>query len=184
MNDRGEKLVSVVVLIVSFGAAILAVILIGQHREETESFISNLGVFGPILVVIFYAGLAFSPIPADSLTLINGAVYGPIRGALIAWVGILTATVVEYFVGTRIGEAAEFEKIRSGLPWGLGDLPVDSVLFLLGGRLLTSAGSKIVSILSGIYRINFWRYLWTSGASTLFGYVVFTLFGTGLLQIF
>lgn len=184
MNDRGKKIVSAILFVLSFGAAILAVILIGQHREETGRFISNLGLLGPILVVVLYAGLAFSPIPADSLTLINGAVYGPLRGALIAWVGMLTATVVEYFVGTRIGKAADFEENRSNLPWGLGELPVDSVLFLLGGRLLTSAGSKIVSYLSGIYRINFWRYLWTSGASTLFGSIIFTLFGTGLLQLF
>jgi len=184
MKQQEKKWGSVIILILSFGAALLAVVLIGQNRAEMERFISGLGLVGPILVVFLYAGLAFSPIPADSLTLINGAVYGPVRGILTAWIGMLTATLVEYYVGQRIGDAAEFEKNRADLPLGLGDFPLDSILFLLGGRLLTGAGSKIVSYLSGIYRIRFRRYFWTSAVSTLFGSVLFTLVGAGLIQIF
>jgi uncharacterized membrane protein YdjX (TVP38/TMEM64 family) len=54
----------------------------------------------------------------------------------------------------------------------------------LGGRLLTSVGSKAVSYLSGIYRVPLWRYVWTSALSTLFGALVFALGGAGLLKIF
>jgi uncharacterized membrane protein YdjX (TVP38/TMEM64 family) len=94
------------------------------------------------------------------------------------------AAMVEYFVGTRIGSATEFERKREKLPFGLDELPVDSIPFLLGGRLLTSVGSKAVSYLSGIYRVPLWRYVWTSALSTLFGAVVFALGGAGLLKIF
>jgi uncharacterized membrane protein YdjX (TVP38/TMEM64 family) len=82
----------------------------------------------------------------------------------------------------RIGRAAEFEQKRKNLPFGLGNLPVDSILFLLGGRMLTGAGSKAVSYLSGIYHISLWRYLWTTSISTLFGAFAFALGGAGLLD--
>ena len=183
MDEQRNKWIAVIMLIIIFGAAILVVVMIGQNRTEIEKFISGLGVWGSIMIVVLYTVLSFSPIPADSITLINGALYGPVQGALTAWLGMLAATQVEYFVGQRIGKAADFEKKRSNLPLGLGKLPVDSVLFLLGGRMITGAGSKIVSYLSGMYQINFLRYFWTSAVATLFGPVIFALFGSGLTQI-
>jgi uncharacterized membrane protein YdjX (TVP38/TMEM64 family) len=174
----------VLLLILSFGGAVGLVVYIARHREIVEAALQSLGAAGPVISVILYSILAFSPIPADPLTLINGALYGPIWGSLVAWIGMTGAAAVEYLVGTWIGDAAEFEDKRENFPFGLGNLPVDSPWFLLGGRLLTGAGSKIVSYLSGIYRISLWRYFWTSAVSTLFGSVIFTLIGIGLINFF
>jgi uncharacterized membrane protein YdjX (TVP38/TMEM64 family) len=115
--------------------------------------------------------------------LINGAIFGPIWGGLVAWAGMIFAALVEYFIGTRIGDATEFKQRRQDLPFGLGNLPVDSIFFLLGGRLLTGVGSKAVSYLSGIYRISLWRYIWTTAASMLFGAFMIALGGAGLLNL-
>jgi uncharacterized membrane protein YdjX (TVP38/TMEM64 family) len=171
------------ILLLSFGLAIGAVIYIARHKTAVENFIRSMGIAGPLVSVGLYAVLGASPLPADPLTLINGAVFGPLWGAFIAWVGTTLAAVVEYYVGTRIANAAEFEERRDDLPFGLGDLPADSVLFLLGGRMLTGAGSKAVSFISGIYRVSLWRYLWTTALSTLLGAVLFALGGFGLLNL-
>jgi uncharacterized membrane protein YdjX (TVP38/TMEM64 family) len=109
-------------------------------------------------------------------------VYGPILGGFFAWTGMTFAAIIEYFVGKWIGDVTEFEQKRKDLPFGLGNLPVESIYFLLGGRLLTGAGSKAVSYLSGIYCIPMWRYLWTTSLSTLFGSFIFALGGAGLLK--
>jgi uncharacterized membrane protein YdjX (TVP38/TMEM64 family) len=170
--------------LLSFGTAIWLVVYIARHQATVKSLIQGLGAAGPLVSISLYAVLAVSPVPADPLTLINGAIYGPIWGGLVAWMGMTLAAVVEYFVGTRIGDAAEFEQKRKDLPLGLGDLPVDSIFFLLGGRFLTGAGSKAVSYLSGIYRISLWRYIWTTSVSTLFGAFMFALGGAGLLSFF
>lgn len=182
--DQKKRLLSWVLLSLSFGAAIALLIYIARNREAAKDFIQNLGFAGPLASILLYGTLAFSPIPADPLTLIVGGVFGPVGGGLVAWTGMTFAAMVEYFVGTRIGDAADFEQRRENLPFGLDELPVDSVAFLLGGRLLTSVGSKAVSYLSGIYRVSLWRYLWTTMLSTLFGALVFALGGAGLLKIF
>jgi uncharacterized membrane protein YdjX (TVP38/TMEM64 family) len=132
---------------------------------------------------MLYAVLGLSPIPADPLTLINGAVFGPIWGALVAWVGTTLAALVEYYIGMRIGNAAEFEKRKDELPWGLDELPVESAWFLIGGRMLTGVGSKFVSYSSGIYRVPLLRYVWTTALSMFFGAVLFALSGFGLFSI-
>jgi uncharacterized membrane protein YdjX (TVP38/TMEM64 family) len=182
--EQKNKLLSRALLLLSFGVAIGLLIYIAQNREATQAFIRSLGLVGPLACILLYGALAFSPIPADPLTLIVGGVFGPLAGGLVAWTGMTFAAMVEYFVGTRIGSAADFERRRENLPFGLDELPVDSIPFLLGGRLLTSVGSKAVSYLSGIYRVPLWRYVWTSALSTLFGALVFALGGAGLLKIF
>lgn len=182
--EKKANLATWIVLLLSFGTAIWLVIYIAHHQATVKNLIQGLGTAGPLGSILLYGILAVSPVPADPLTLINGAIYGPIWGGLIAWIGMALGAVVEYFVGTRIGDAAEFEQKRKDLPFGLGNLPVDSIFFLLGGRLLTGAGSKAVSYLSGIYRISLWRYIWTTSVSTLFGAFMFALGGAGLLNFF
>jgi uncharacterized membrane protein YdjX (TVP38/TMEM64 family) len=172
------------ILLLSFGLAIGVILFIAGNRAAVEDFIRSLGMAGPLASLALYAVLGASPVPADPLTLINGAVFGPLLGGFVAWVGTTVAALVEYFIGTRIADAAEFEKRRDSLPRNLGKLPVDSVLFLIGGRMLIGGGSKAVSFISGIYRISLWRYLWTTAVSMLVGTFLYALGGYGLLNIF
>jgi phospholipase D1/2 len=181
---RAERWRSWAVIAFSFGVAILGVILIARNDVLVETTIISLGVFGPLAILAMYMLLGLSPIPSDPLTLINGAVYGPLGGAALALIGTTLASLVEYYLGTRIADAAHFEQRKGELPWGLDRLPVDSIWFLIGGRMITGAGSKLVSFISGVYRIRLVRYLWTTALANLFGSVVFALSGFGLLRIF
>ncbi|MGD2058058.1 MAG: VTT domain-containing protein [Anaerolineales bacterium] len=181
--DRGKWRAWLIVAI-SFGLAIIVVIFIARHQTQVEDVIRRLGAFGPIMSVLLYIVLGVSPIPADSLTLINGAVFGPFWGAGIAWLGTTLAALAEYYLGMRIADASDFEQRKQELPWGLDELPVESVWFLVGARMITGALSKIVSYMSGLYHVPIGRYLWTSALSMLFGAVVYALGGVGLLSIF
>lgn len=168
----------------SFGFALLAVLYLARNQDVVEQFIRRLGFFGPLASLMLYGLLGLSPIPADPLTLINGAVFGPIWGGLVAWAGTTLAALVEYYMGTRIASAAEFQRRKDELPWGLAELPVHSIWFLVGGRMLTGAGSKFVSFSSGIYRVPLLRYVWTTALAMFFGAALFALGGFGLLNFF
>ena len=182
-SENKVNLAAKLVLLLTFGLAISLLIYMARNQVVVKRFIQSLGPFAPLASILLYVALAFSPIPADPLTLINGAIYKTVWGGLIAWVGMTLAAFVEYVVGKYIGDVTEFEEKRKSLPFGLANMPVDSVYFLLGGRMLTGVGSKAVSYLSGIYRISLWRYLWTTAVSTLFGAFVFALGGSGLFNI-
>ena len=49
--------------------------------------------------------------------------------------------------------------------------------------MLTGAGSKAVSYLSGLYRVPLRRYIWTKAVSTLFGAFMFAVGGAGLFNL-
>lgn len=181
-ENKGSRTTWIVVLL-SFGIAIGLVVYVARHQAAVKNLIQGLGPAGPLVSILLYAILAVSPVPADALTLINGAIYGPIWGGLIAWIGMNLAALVEYFVARRIGNAVEFERKRQDLPFGLGNLPVDSILFLLVGRNLSGVGSKGVSYLSGIYRVPLRRYIWTTAVTTLLGAFLFALGGARLLEL-
>ena len=102
----------------------------------------------------------------------------------MATLGNLLAALVEYYIGRRIGDVANFERQRQKLPFGLGKSPVKSVVFLIVARFLPGYGAKFISVISGIYKVPLWRYTWTTVISTLIGAAVIAFGGFGLLNLF
>lgn len=90
--------------------------------------------------------------------------------------------IVEYFIGHRVGGVADFKLIRQKLPLGLGKMPIESPLFLLSARMLPGYGPKFISVTSGICRVPFWRYLWTTAISTVVGAALVAYGGYGVLS--
>lgn len=114
--------------------------------------------------------------------MIIGVTYGPIIGAGIAWVGNTLAAVVEYYLGHKISTSTNFEKTKEKMPFGLGKLPVNSVGFLVFGRMIPGYGGKIISILAGAYKVPIKKYIWTTALTNLLGSVLLAYGGFGLVK--
>jgi uncharacterized membrane protein YdjX (TVP38/TMEM64 family) len=182
--QRNRKLLTTAAVVAMIAVSVWAVMLVAQHMAEIEGTVRSYGVAGPVLIIVLYGLLGASPIPAEPLTLINGAVFGPVLGTLIAGTGNTLAAVIEYYIGAGLGSAAEFQKRRARLPFGLGRFPVHSPLFLIGARMIPGYGPKLVSVMAGMYRVPMWRYLWTSAVPSFLGAAIFAYGGFGLLKLF
>lgn len=170
-------------LIVTLLVVLLMILLLARRMAEVSAFIGESGWVGLVVAVLIYAILGASPIPSEPLTVLLSTVYGPFSAMLVSGVGNLLAALLEYFIGERIGCAAGFEARRAKLPFGLGRLPVDSPTFLIAARMLPGYGPKFVSLMGGIYRVPFYRYLWTAALPTFAGSAIFAYGGFGLLQL-
>ena len=159
------------------------IFFISREMEAVRTFIRQSGWIGLLVSIALYGLLGVSPIPSEPLTILLSTVYGPLAATLVAGTGNLLAAFIEYALGERIGNAAGFEKRKAALPFGLGKLPVDSVPFLLFARMLPGYGPKFVSVLSGMYRVPLWRYLWTAAIPTFAGAAIFAYGGFGLLRL-
>lgn len=155
-----------------------------RHAGVIEALVARAGAAGPLVMVGLYGLLGASPVPSEPLTVMGGAVFGPLLGTMIAGVGNTLAAVVEYYIGASMGEASDFAEKRKSLPFGLGRLPADSVWFLLGGRLIPGYGAKVVSVIGGVYRVPLWRYIWTTAIPTFAGAALFAYGGASLLKLF
>ena len=124
-----------------------------------------------------------TPIPSEPLTVLLSTIFGPLSATLVAGSGNLLAAMVEYYLGAHIGAIADFQTRKAKLPLGLGRLPVDSALFLLGARMMPGYGPKLVSVLGGVYRVPILRYVWTAAIPTFVGAAVFAYGGAGLFSL-
>jgi len=160
-------------------AGIVAYVLI-RHVHQLEAFIQAHGLLGVLASIALQTFFGASPIPTEPLTLINGAVFGPLLGALISWTGYMLASLIEYYLGTRVHHMADFENSRHKLPLGLGRFPADSPWFLIAARVIPGYGPKMVGLVGGMYHVKLWRFTWTAAIANAFGALIFAWGGHGL----
>lgn len=177
-----KALRNIFITILTIGLPIALIIFFGRDFKEIERHIPKTGIAGPLFSILLMGILSATPIPTDPIVILNGAIFGPVTGILVSWMGNNLAAVIEYFIGKGIGQVTDFEKQKSKLPFGLGKFPADSVWFLLFARFVPSFGGKVVSITAGVYQVSFGKYLWTAVVSNMFGSIVLALGGYTLLN--
>lgn len=177
-----ENKSSAVWIFVGFLISIVSIYFIAKNIDVISNFIYSIGILGPVVSILLYGLFSITPIPTDPLTIINGALFGPILGVLVSWWGNNLAAFLEYYLGKGIRDLTNFEKMKKRLPLGLGKLPVDSVGFLLFGRFIPQFGGKMVSLMGGMYGVPLKRYMWTAALSNLMGSILFSLGGWGVIQ--
>ena len=170
-------------LVLSLLIMAAAVFFISKDMEVIKRFILENQALGLFVAVVVYGVLGASLIPSEPLTVLIGAIFGPLIAIVIATLGNVLAAYVEYFIGRRVGTAASFAKNRDKLPFGLGKLPVQSPAFLIIGRMVPGVGPKLVSFLAGVYHVPLLRYLWTTIIPTALGAGIFAFGGFGIFQL-
>jgi uncharacterized membrane protein YdjX (TVP38/TMEM64 family) len=155
-----------------------------KNISNAEKIILKAGIAGPAVAILLYALFAPTPVTTDPITIVCGAIYGPIYGTAISWMGNNIAALVEYFIGAHISKSTDFEKEKNKLPLGLGKLPINSIPVLTLGRMIPFYGSKVISIMAGMYGVPKKRYIWTSALINLTGALMLAYGGHFLFVIF
>jgi len=177
-NKKVETLLS----FVGIAAGILLLFFISRNIRDVEGIISKAGIAGPAVALLLYAIFAPTPVPTDTISMVCGAMYGPFYGSLISWMGNNIAALVEYFIGSKIKDGTHFDKEKNKLPLGLGKLPVNSIPVLTLGRMIPFYGSKVISLMAGMYGVPYKRYIWTSALINLTGGIMLAYGGFRILD--
>jgi uncharacterized membrane protein YdjX (TVP38/TMEM64 family) len=181
LSKRDTRTIRNLLLVVL--AVLTLALFVSRQMEQVRQFIRASGWWGVLFSLVLYGILGASPIPSEPLTVLMSTIYGPLAATLIAGTGNLLAALVEFFIGVKVGDMANFEQRKSKLPFGLGKMSVDSPIFLIGARMLPGYGPKFISLIAGIYHVPLWRYIWTSAVSTLLGAAVFAYGGSQLVDL-
>ena len=163
---------------------VVATVFVAADMDRTKAFISGMGTWGILMGIGVYVLLGVTLVPSEPVTLLLGALFGPLTAMLTAGFGNTLSAVVVYYLGKKIGQAANFMERKERLPFGLGKLPVDSPLFLIGARMIPGYGSKAVSLLGGVYHVPLVRFIWTAAIPTFFGAIVTAFGGFELGKLF
>ena len=168
-------------------AALILLVILFMLHGNTQQLLEVMHRYSKLAVpisLLAYALLGATPVPSEPLTLFIVGLYGPWLAILLSTLGNTLAALIEFFVGGYINNLSDFEKRKAKLPFHLGNLPINSPIFLLLGRMLPGFGPKFVSIVSGVYRVPIWTYLWTALVSNTMGAVVVAFGGYGIFKLF
>lgn len=163
--------------------SVFLIYLVARNLKDIEILIQQFGIAAPLVTIMLYGLFALTPISTDPLTIISGALFGPLFGILISWMGNNLAALVEYFFGTKVAKITNFKKTRQHLPFGLSKLPVASSWFLIFGRLIPGYGGKLISFMAGMYHVPLMLYLWTTAFTNLLGSLLLSLGGFQIIHL-
>lgn len=180
-TDQNKKNSQSIAILI-FSVLVMAVIafLFATDMEKIKLFIRQAGIWGPLVSVFVYVMLGMTVIPSEPITLLIGALFGPLTATLVAGTGNTLAAIVEFYLGRHLGKATNFLEKKEKLPLGLGKLKVESPMFLIGARMIPGYGPKVVSVLAGVYHVPLWRYIWTTAIPVFLGALIFAYGGHGL----
>ena len=187
-KEIGQKKEKKVQTIKTLVTTVLFLVVIGLilafDFAKIKDFIAQAGVWGIFIAIGVYGLLGFTIIPSEPLTVLIGAMFGPWVATLTSLAGNTLSAMAEYLIGQRIGSATDFMEKKEKLPFGLGKLNPDSLAFLIFARAIPGFGGKTVGIISGVYKITFWRFMWTAFVTLLAGSLVLAFGGFGLEKLF
>ena len=186
MQNSSENNKSQTILFFVFTILIVAGIIyfVPRNLTQIEAYIATNGLWGMLVAVLLYGLLGLTLIPSEPLTILIGALFGPLTATLIAGIGNTLAAVIEYHLGSRVNKLTNFVEKKEKLPLGLGKLPVSSPGFLIFARMIPGYGPKAVSVLAGVYHVPMVLYIWTSAIPTFAGAAIFAFGGSGLVNLF
>jgi uncharacterized membrane protein YdjX (TVP38/TMEM64 family) len=180
MFNRILRYVWTALAILTFVAVVYFLV---KHTYYITQLVYRSGALAPIVALILYPALAPTPITTEPITLVLAVIYGPLFAVAMAVAGNMMSTVVEYYLGVRLGKATNFEEQKEKLPFGLGKMRVDTPAFLIFGRMIPGYGSKVISLLAGMHGVPMKLYLWTSLLTNIGGAVILSYGGYGLIKL-
>ncbi|WP_426058487.1 TVP38/TMEM64 family protein [Hymenobacter sp. B1770] len=138
-------------------------------QAKVAAWVAKFGYWGPVLVVaVMVAQMFLIVINNALLILVSVLAYGPWWGALLAWVGVLTASSVGYWLGRSLGEPVvqrmlgeKSEKKVAGFveQYGLGAVAV--------ARLTPVVSNDAISFVAGAMRMGYFRFVGVTGVAIL-----------------
>jgi uncharacterized membrane protein YdjX (TVP38/TMEM64 family) len=113
----------------------------------------------------------------DALAIMNGAIFGPVRGSLVDAVGLVLAAMIGYWVNLRASKLLDLHKYLQRLPAWVKRFPVGSPAFLIAVRIIPGFGGTVATASAATFRVPLWVHVWTMCAIAVPICTVLTIFG-------
>jgi uncharacterized membrane protein YdjX (TVP38/TMEM64 family) len=161
-------------LAVSFTLAFLVI----RYQPVVEHEIRTIGPLAYPLAIVVFAIVASAPFSVtDALAVMNGALFGPIRGSLVDAVGLVLAAMLGYWVNQRASRLLDLHEYLQKLPPWVKRFPVGSPAFLLAVRVIPGFGGTVATASAAAFKVPMWVHVWTMCAIAIPVCTVLSIFG-------
>ncbi|HUY41397.1 MAG TPA: VTT domain-containing protein [Candidatus Dormibacteraeota bacterium] len=174
MSTAVRRLAAIALLGASF---VLAVVVI-RYQPLVEHLIRSYYPFAVPLAIGVFALVASAPFSVtDALAVMNGAIFGPIRGTIIDAIGLVLAGLLGYWINRHASRLLDLDSYLQRLPAWVKRFPVGSPGFLIAVRIIPGFGGTVATATAATFRVPVWVHVWTMCAVAIPVCAILSIFG-------
>lgn len=174
MSPILRKLCAVALLAASFLLAYLVI----RYQPAVEHEIRSIGFLAFPLAIAIFAVVASAPFSmTDALAVMNGAIFGPVHGAIVNAIGLVFAALFGYWINTHASRMLDLDPYLARLPGWVKRFPVGSPGFLLAVRVIPGFGGTVATATAATFRVPIWVHVWTMCAIAIPICTLLAIFG-------
>ena len=154
----------------------------GIDPVKLQHWLSQAGIWAPIVYIIVYIVATLLLIPSTALNLTGGALFGPWLGAFWTSLAAILAAIVAFVFTRSVGRETVAKRLRG--KWHAMDAEVrqGGLFYMFAIRLLPLMPYGIVNFAAGLTSVTFKDYLLGTTLGTLPGVLPFVLLGSSGLK--
>lgn len=178
MRKNMKKLLRIIMFLV----LIIGIVAVVIYRDELdpsvlEKWINDAGVLGPLVFMLFYIIGTVLFFPGAALTLVGGALFGPIYGTFYNLTGATIGAAISFLIA-RYFLSDYVEQRAGGRTKQLKDgVENEGWRFIAFVRLVPLFPFNLLNYALGLTRIKFWHYVIASYICMFPGGLAYTYFG-------
>jgi uncharacterized membrane protein YdjX (TVP38/TMEM64 family) len=175
MSKGLARVLVAIALVVAIGLAFLF-----RDRLDPaalEAWVAGAGAAGPLLFIVIYALATVLFLPGAALTLVGGALFGPVAGTLYNLTGATIGAVIAFLAARHL--AADWVRDRAGprLDGIMNGVETEGWRFVAFTRLVPLFPFNLLNYVLGLTRIPLAQYALASALFMLPGAIVYTYLG-------
>ena len=140
-----------------------------------EAMIEAAGPWAPLIAIGAMIVVSFLPLPAETVAIANGMVFGRAEGFVLTWIGAMIAAMLAFVLARSVLRPLVYRVIPDGtLNRFENAVHRRGAPFLLLVRMIPIIPYTVVNYGSGLAPVRFGTFLWTSAigmAPPIFAFV-------------
>ena len=159
------------------GSFALAALVI-RFQPLVEREIRSLGLSAYPLAIAIFAVVASAPFSVtDALAIMDGAIFGPVRGSIVNAIGLVLAALGGYWINRHASKMLDLDAYLERVPSWVKRFPIGSPGFLLAVRIIPGFGGTVATATAATFRIPVWVHVWTMCAIAVPICTILAIFG-------
>lgn len=135
-------------------------VLTSEDKARIEAWVSQFGLWGPLVIIVaFVLQMFFFIIPNILLIIICILSYGPVWGALLAFVGIVLASTVGFFIGNKLSPVIVYKLISEKTEKKLHEFLKSYGMKAIIALRLSSFSNDGLSLVAGLLDMTYRRFI-------------------------
>ncbi len=174
MTPLLRKVAALALLLASFALAYWVI----RDQPHVAHEIRTIGPLAYPLAVAVFVVVASAPFSmTDALAVMNGAIFGPVKGTLVDVFGLVGAALLGYWINAHASNVFRVQEYLHRLPAWVKRFPVGSPAFLLAVRVIPGLGGTVATATAAAFRVPVWVHVWTMCAIAVPICALLTIFG-------